>query len=463
MNQDLQVERLGNYLEGKKIALCVSGGIAAIETPKIARHLRRYGADVRAYVTNSALKFIGEASLEWATGKSVVKELSGLAEHICTEDAILVAPATLNTINKIYSGIADDPVTTLVASALGNNKMYRNETPSDCFPTDKEFKDIILAPTMHESLYNNPFLQKNLDDQSKEYHKSNQYYGINVLKPRLEENKAKIPKIEDIVAETCHIINKKNSKLLITGGATPVKIDDVRIITNKFKGALAIEIAKEAYLNGHDVTLLLGKTGLRAPSYLNTIYHDDYDEYYCNVFKELSKERTNIADHSIRGRSIYDAAIFSAAVADYQPEKKFEGKIPSLSELEIKFKQTKKIINEVREKYPDLFMVTFKHMSHISVEDLLSIAKERAKEYQIVVANREEDMKYKHNAHIVKSEIIGGEVIEAYTKKDIAEKLVKETFEGLWNERNIKLEKEFERTKDWNMKKLAEELRSEDV
>lgn len=405
MNQDLQVEKLGNYLEGKKIALCVGGGIAAIESPKIARHLRRYGADVRAYVTNSALKFIGETSLEWATGKSVVKELSGLAEHICSEDVVLVAPATLNTINKIYSGIADDLVTTLIASAIGQNAISWKE--NDMFFTDVVEKPIILAPTMHESLYYNPFLQKNLEN------KLNADYGIHLITPRLEERKAKIPKVEDIVAQTCHILNKKESKFLITGGATPVKIDDVRIITNKFKGALAIEIAKEAYLNGHDVTLLLGKTGLKAPSYLKTIYHEDYDEYSANVFKQL--EQNN-----------YCAAIFSAAVADYTPVQKFDGKIPSLGELEIKFKQTKKIINEVREKYPDLFMVTFKHMSQISTEDLLTIAKERTKNYQIVVANREEDMTQTHNAYVVKSESLGGGIIEAHSKRDIAEKLLEE-------------------------------------
>ncbi|PIN79485.1 bifunctional phosphopantothenoylcysteine decarboxylase/phosphopantothenate--cysteine ligase CoaBC [Candidatus Woesearchaeota archaeon CG10_big_fil_rev_8_21_14_0_10_34_8] len=411
MNQDLQVENLGNYLEGKKVALCVTGGIASIETPKIARHLRRYGADVTAYVTSSALKFIGETSLEWATGKPVVKELSGLAEHICTEDIVLVTPATLNTINKMYSGIADDPVTTLIASVLGNNEIHKTinseilESEINVNNRIECLKPVLLAPTMHESLYNNPFLKNNLEN------KLNSTYGIHIIKPRFEEHKAKLPKIEDIVAQTCHLLNKNNKKLLVTGGATPVKIDDVRIITNKFKGNLAIEIAKEAYHKGYEVTLLLGNTGLKAPSYLRTIYHADYDDYYDNVFKELN------------GVS-YDFAIFSAAVADYAPEKKFEGKIHSLGELEIKFKQTKKIINEVRKKFPDLFMITFKHLSNISEEDLLNVAKERTKDYQIVVANREEDMKDNHKAFIVTKESI----TEAYNKKDIAKKVI-EMFE----------------------------------
>jgi phosphopantothenoylcysteine decarboxylase/phosphopantothenate--cysteine ligase len=171
--QDLKVERISELLKGKSIALCITGGIAAIETPKIARHLRRYGAEVKAYTTPSALKFIGKASLEWATEKPVVNELSGLAEHICLEDIVIVAPATLNTINKILLGIADNVVTSLVASALGSQK------------------PVYLAPTMHDSLYKNPFFQENL--------KKAERYKIKIIQPRFSEGKAKIAKTRDIV------------------------------------------------------------------------------------------------------------------------------------------------------------------------------------------------------------------------------------------------------------------------
>jgi len=152
-NKDLKVDIVGDYLKGKSIALCITGGIAAIETPKIARQLRRYGASVKAYTTKEALKFIGKASLEWATEQEVVDELSGMAEHICIDDLVLVAPATTNTINKIFVGIADNPVTTLVASALGT------DVP------------VYIAPAMHGSLYKNPFLQENLAkaEQGNEY------------------------------------------------------------------------------------------------------------------------------------------------------------------------------------------------------------------------------------------------------------------------------------------------------
>ena len=174
-NNDLKVDRLGDILEGHSIALGVSGGIAAIETPKIARQLRRYGAEVNAYVTPSALKFIGKASLEWATEREVVCELSGLAEHIAREDLVLVVPTTMNTFNKVMNGIADNNLTSLVASALGQGK------------------PVYMAPTMHESLYANPFFRENMNKVSQ--------YGISIIEPRYSEGKAKVPKTEDIVHE----------------------------------------------------------------------------------------------------------------------------------------------------------------------------------------------------------------------------------------------------------------------
>jgi phosphopantothenoylcysteine decarboxylase/phosphopantothenate--cysteine ligase len=171
--EDLKVEKIADTLSKYSIALGVTGGIAAIETPKIARHLRRYGATVTAYVTPTALNFIGKASLEWATERSVVCELTGLAEHIAREDLVLVVPTTLNTFNKIMYGIADNNLTSLVASALGQKK------------------PVFLAPTMHESLYNNPFFQENLARAGE--------YGVTVIPPRFSEGKAKIPKTRDIV------------------------------------------------------------------------------------------------------------------------------------------------------------------------------------------------------------------------------------------------------------------------
>ncbi len=383
INEDTQVTKVAEYLNGKNIALCVTGGIAAIETPKIARQLRRYGANVKAYTTLEAEKFIGLTSLEWGTGKAVVSKLSGASEHICREDLVLVAPATTNTINKIFCGIADNSVTTLVASALGQNK------------------PVLIALTMHESLYNNPILQKNLAQAES--------YGIGIINPRISEGKAKIAQLDEIVANVSKTLSTdklRGMKILITAGPTPTYIDDIRIITNTFKGTLGIKIAKELYHRGADVKLLLGGYAT-VPKYLDTIRHKNFDEYYENTITELDKG--------------YNIGIFSAAVADYRPEKKFNGKIGSLKKLNIDFMQTPKIIDIVRDKYPELYMATFKFTIGRTYDELIDIAKLRAEKYQLVVANRGEDMQAAHNAYIVNKT---GVIASPSGKDNIAKELV---------------------------------------
>jgi phosphopantothenoylcysteine decarboxylase/phosphopantothenate--cysteine ligase len=107
---------------------------------------------------------------------TLARTLSGLAEHICREDLVLVAPATLNTFSKIYAGFADNVPTTLVASALGMNK------------------PVLYAPTMHDSLWQNPVLQQNLQTEIP---------YLRMIEPRVGEGKRKMPRIESIVAEVC--------------------------------------------------------------------------------------------------------------------------------------------------------------------------------------------------------------------------------------------------------------------
>jgi phosphopantothenoylcysteine decarboxylase/phosphopantothenate--cysteine ligase len=108
MNNDLNVDIISNELSGKNVAFCVTGLIAAIESPKIIRQLRRFGANVNVYMTDAAKNFITEMSLEWASGNRVLSEMTGLSEHICFEDIVLVAPCTSNTLYKIKNNISDN-------------------------------------------------------------------------------------------------------------------------------------------------------------------------------------------------------------------------------------------------------------------------------------------------------------------------------------------------------------------
>src|SRR2546428_13699480 len=141
----------GTQLSGKKIALLVSSSVASFKVPKIARELMRHGADVYAVISPSTEKMIGADLLEWATGNPVVRELSGEVEHIALAgkssghvDLVLIARAAANTIGKLASGIDDTPVTTVAATAIGSKL------------------PVLVAPAMHEPLYDHPIGQQNI-------------------------------------------------------------------------------------------------------------------------------------------------------------------------------------------------------------------------------------------------------------------------------------------------------------
>ncbi|MCZ8160578.1 MAG: phosphopantothenoylcysteine decarboxylase, partial [Microcystis sp. LE19-196.1B] len=115
------------------------------------------------------------------------------------------------------------------------------------------------------------------------------------------------------------------------------------------------------------------------PAYLPHEIIETYDEYLGKVMGELESKD-------------YKFGIFSAAVADYRLEKPFSGKIPSGGQLNLNFVPTEKVIDKVREKFPDLEMLTFKYQEGVSQEELLEIARKRLeKGYQAVIANRGEE------------------------------------------------------------------------
>ena len=103
-----------------EIVLCVTGSIAAVESVKLARELRRQGADVKCFMSDDACKIIHPNTMEFATGQKVVLELTGAIEHVkyAQADLILVAPATANLISKFAYKIADNPISTLLINCI---------------------------------------------------------------------------------------------------------------------------------------------------------------------------------------------------------------------------------------------------------------------------------------------------------------------------------------------------------
>ncbi len=360
---DHGVVSTGTHLHGKRIALLITGSIAAYRTPDLVRELRREGAEVVVFASQEGLRYVAKDALEWTSLHRVVDSFTPDAEHLSDSapfDAYLVAPATYNVINKMAQGIADSVVTSTLASAIG--KMERGPT------------QVLVVPTMHGSMHNSLLTEslKKLDA-----------LGVRIVPPRQENGKNNLPSHEILVAETIRSLSRsalQGRGILITGGPTPVPIDHIRRLTNRFTGALAIEIAKEAYFQGADVHLLLGVGSHPSPEYVRTYPIPTYNEYVSTIENVLKTQ-------SIR------FGIFSAAVADYQPESVYAGKLPSgNSEQTLRLVPTNKVIRQVRSQFPDLRMVTFKYEENLSHEALMQIARGRLAEgYTLVVANRGEE------------------------------------------------------------------------
>ena len=356
---DHDVPSLGEHLAGKNIALLISGGIAAMRAPLIARHLRRYGASITAYVSKDALNYTTKMALEWATLSPVVSDLTSASEHLHKDkpfDAYLVAPATYNTINKFAVGVADTVLTTTLASALGL--------------LEKGKTKILIVPTMHGDMHNS-ILEENVRRlQSK---------GVVFIPPRDAYGKHNIPENEEIVSaliRTLSVSPLRGVPVLVTGGPTPVPLDRVRIITNVFKGVLGTQIAEELWLRGADVHFILGRGLVKVNPYIPTTIIQNYAEYQRAV-------STRLADKA------YPFGVFCAAVADYQPKQAFDGKMPSgEAEKKIDLVPTKKIVDEVIHSFPTTKVISFKLEVGKGKNEFAQIAAERMKRgHFAVVAN----------------------------------------------------------------------------
>jgi phosphopantothenoylcysteine decarboxylase/phosphopantothenate--cysteine ligase len=341
-------------LSGKRIVIGVTGSIAAVRVVDLIRDLIRRGADVHAVMSDGAAQILHPYALEYASGHSVIREITGRVEHVefCgvggKADLLLVAPATANTIGKMALGIDDTPVTTFATTAIGSGK------------------PVMVVPAMHEAMYRHPAVLRNLD--------ALQEMGVAVIDPRMEEGKAKIASSALVVLEVERFLGPgdlSGKKILITSGSNAEAVDPIRILTNKASGKTGVALALEARRRGAEVTLVhrfLQDIPVRQ------IYAQSAEEMLDAVLAELE--------------SGCDALIGAAAVADYTLDANKE-KIKSGKDLVLRLKPTKKIIKTVRSAYPDLKIVGFKAETNVTQEELLRRAGEslRGSDLDLVVAN----------------------------------------------------------------------------
>ena len=170
--EDRSIESVSSVLEGRRIALLLTGSIAAYRAPGLVRELRRAGAEVFVFATPTAMQFTTADALEWSSLHPVVTALDGRAQHVELKsvDAWLVAPATYGTIAKAATGIADNAVTTALASAIGLMEQGRTA--------------VLFAPTMHGSMLNS-IARQHLARLAN--------LGCCIIKPRCEQGKALLP------------------------------------------------------------------------------------------------------------------------------------------------------------------------------------------------------------------------------------------------------------------------------
>lgn len=374
-------------LQGRRIALCVTGSVAAIEAPKLARELRRHGAEVTCYMTRAALEYgVPAKVMEWAAGRKVILELTGGVEHLEPYDLTVVYPATANTICKIASGIADNPVTTLCAA-----------TP----PTK-----LAVAPAMNLKLYQNPALRESLEKLA--------CRGAAILKPRIEEGAAKIVPVEEAVDHIIRLTSDsilKDRGILILSGPTQYNLDAVRYISSRSTGRLGYWLTREAFQRGSRVKAIYGPGEVKPPPYIDRIEVQTTEDFLRETLKELETEA-------------YEAAIFAAAILDFKPETRIEGKVRSGVEWNIKLKPTVKVVEEVRRRYPELKIVAFKLEYKTPKEKMVEEAFLKLKQLnaQLIVANDLSEIKReKHRAYIIQAD--GTIQQHDGTKAELAEKI----------------------------------------
>lgn len=241
-------------LHNKFIIVGVTGGIAAYKAAYLVRALKKQGADVQVIMTEAAKSFITELTMQALSGHPVLSETlkpqsnSGI-EHIemaTKADAIIIAPATANTLARMRAGMANDLLTAIVLAAT-------------C--------PIYVAPAMNENMWKNPITQDNL--------KALQNYGFKVISPETgfqacgATGPGRMAEPEHIVDYLVRQLNYKplaGKKVVITAGPTKEAIDPVRFISNHSSGKMGYAIADAASNLGAEVVLISGPVRIPAPT-----------------------------------------------------------------------------------------------------------------------------------------------------------------------------------------------------
>lgn len=342
-------------LAGRRIVLGITGGVAAYKAAYLARRLLERGAEVRVVMTESATKFIGEATLAAITGHQPVTQLFGdeavspHTELAAWADIVVVAPMTAASIARIATGESSNALTaTLLATTA----------------------PVVIAPAMHTEMWEHDATQANLRVLTER--------GYTVIEPAEGElaggdigiGRLREPEeIVEIVESVLGTGPMSGLTVLVTAGGTREALDPVRYIGNRSSGRMGNAVARAAAARGAFVTLVT-TAGNPDISGVNTIEVETADE--------MAKAAWAVAPEC-------DIAVMAAAVADFKPSKLSDTKIKRADGVPtVALVPTPDVLKGVHESVPRPFLVGFAAETG-SLDD--AKAKAERKGVDLLVAN----------------------------------------------------------------------------
>jgi phosphopantothenoylcysteine decarboxylase/phosphopantothenate--cysteine ligase len=318
-------------VNSREIILGVGGGIAAYKSCDLLRRLLDLGHHVTVVPTPSSLNFVGKATWEALSGRSVTTEVFESVEevrHISLakkSDFIVISPATADLIARLASGRADDLLTNVVLASTS---------------------EILLVPAMHPQMWSNSATLANVQTLRQR--------GIHIMEPAVgaltsgDIGKGRLPETHEIIAEIESLFSSANDfagrKILITAGGTREPIDPVRFIGNRSSGKQGYAIAREAARRGAKVSLIAANSQLADIDGVEIIHVETAQEM-------LSAVELRFDD--------CDALFMSAAVADARPLDASDEKIKKSDYQSIDLVENADILKSLLSKKKQQIIVAF--------------------------------------------------------------------------------------------------------
>jgi len=347
-----------------KIALGVSGGIAAYKAAEVLRLLQERGVRVQVVMTRAAQEFVRPLTFAALSGEKVITglfeggvgqpNLDSAVEHIAVAQAIdllLVAPATADVVGKFAHGIADDFLTTLFLATTA---------------------PVVLAPAMNVNMWNHPATQANLATLRQR--------GVRIVEPdsgylacgmtgpgRLGSNEAIVAAALEALGVSADL---NGETVLVTAGPTREALDPVRYLTNRSSGRMGYAVAEAAVRRGARVILVSGPVAIPPPAGAELVAAESAEQMRAAVLQHLSAATVVVA---------------TAAVADYTPRSRSQQKIKRAGPISVELEPTADILAEVARRRDKQIVVGFA----AETENVLENARKKlaTKSLDAIVAN----------------------------------------------------------------------------